>query len=107
MTTNPELGITNPYSLDETQFQAAVDLAKGQQPILRNYWSDAAAQMADFRNGDVVMGTSWQIVRNYLLAEDPPVAVDNIKPAEGSDGLVGHVDDRGRHGQRRTVPTYG
>jgi putative spermidine/putrescine transport system substrate-binding protein len=86
MTTNPELGITNPYSLDETQFQDAVDLAKQQQPILRNYWSDAAAQMADFRNGDVVLGTSWQIVLNYLLAEDPPVAVANLKPAEGSTG---------------------
>jgi putative spermidine/putrescine transport system substrate-binding protein len=86
MSTNPELGITNPYALDETQFQAAVDLARQQQPILRNYWSDAAAQMADFRNGDVVLGTTWQIVTNYLLAEDPPVAVDNIKPVEGSTG---------------------
>ena len=31
MATQPELGITNPYALDETQFQAAVDLLKQQR----------------------------------------------------------------------------
>jgi putative spermidine/putrescine transport system substrate-binding protein len=86
MSTNPELGITDPYSLDETQFQAAVDLAKQQQPLLANYWSDAALQISDFSNGDVVLGTTWQVNTNYLLAEDPPAPVANIKPSEGSTG---------------------
>ena len=28
MSTSPELGITNPYALDETQFEAAVELLR-------------------------------------------------------------------------------
>ena len=31
MKTKPDLGITNPYALDETQFDAAVDLLKQQR----------------------------------------------------------------------------
>ena len=39
MATNPELGITNPYALDETQFAAAVDLLKQQRGIIGRYWA--------------------------------------------------------------------
>jgi putative spermidine/putrescine transport system substrate-binding protein len=86
MDTNPELGITNPYALDETQFQAAVDLLKQQRPLISEYWSDYLKQMDSFRNGVSVLGTTWQIITNVLTAEDPPVPVANIKPKEGSTG---------------------
>ena len=40
MAHQPDLGIENPYALDETQFQAAVDLLKEQRPHISEYWSD-------------------------------------------------------------------
>jgi putative spermidine/putrescine transport system substrate-binding protein len=86
MSTNPDLGITEPYALDEAQFQAAVDLTKGQQGIINEYWSDYLLEMDAFRNGDSVIGTTWQVITNLLLAEDPPVPVANVKPKEGATG---------------------
>ena len=49
--TQPDLGITNPYALDDTQFQAAVDLLKQQKPILNSYWSDYTKEVAGFSSG--------------------------------------------------------
>ncbi|MDT5033653.1 MAG: putative spermidine/putrescine transport system substrate-binding protein, partial [Actinoplanes sp.] len=40
MKTKPELGIRNPYALDDKQLQAAVDLLKAQKPNVSEYWSD-------------------------------------------------------------------
>ena len=40
MTTQPDLGIKNPYALDEKQFHAAVDLLKEQRPMIGEYWTD-------------------------------------------------------------------
>jgi putative spermidine/putrescine transport system substrate-binding protein len=86
MSTNPDLGITNPYALDDTQFQAAVDLLKQQKPAITQYWVDYLKQMDDFRAGNSTVGTTWQIITNLLQFEDPPVAVDVIKPPEGATG---------------------
>jgi putative spermidine/putrescine transport system substrate-binding protein len=86
MSTKPELGIQNPYALDETQFAEAVALTKQQQPLINDYWSDYALEMDGFRNGDYVLGTTWQIITNLLLLEDPPVPVANVKPTEGATG---------------------
>ena len=86
MATNPDLGITNPYALDETQFQAAVDLLKAQKPAITQYWVDYLKQMDDFRSGNATVGTTWQIITNLLKGETPPVAVDVIKPTEGATG---------------------
>ena len=49
----PDLGIDNPYELDEDQFNAAVDLLKQQRPNVGEYWSDFAKQISSFANGDV------------------------------------------------------
>jgi len=78
----PELGITNPYALDETQLAAAVDLLKQQNKIIGEYWADPAAQIGSFVGGNTVVGTSWEILRK--LADD-----ENLKgtlPKEGSTG---------------------
>ena len=86
MSTRPDLGITNPYALDDNQFQAAIDLLTAQRPHIKTYWTDYVAQMDSFRNGDVDMGTTWQVIANLLQAEDPPVPVDIVNPEEGATG---------------------
>jgi putative spermidine/putrescine transport system substrate-binding protein len=86
MATRPELGIKNPYALDETQFQAAVDLLKQQKPAVTQRWVDYLKQMDDFRSGNSTVGTTWQVITNLLQVEDPPVLVEVIKPSEGATG---------------------
>jgi putative spermidine/putrescine transport system substrate-binding protein len=86
MTTKPELGIKNPYALDDTQFQAAIDLLKTQKPMISQYWVDYVKQMDAFRNGDATVGTTWQVITNLLQGEDPAVPVEVIKPPEGATG---------------------
>jgi len=86
MATKPDLNIKNPYALDDTQFQAAVDLLKQQKPLVGQYWTDYLKQMDAFRAGDVSLGTTWQVITNLLQAEDTPVPVDVVKPKEGATG---------------------
>ncbi len=40
MKTQPDLGIKNPYALDQKQLDAAVSLLKDQRQNLSEYWSD-------------------------------------------------------------------
>lgn len=84
MKTQPDLGITNPYALDDTQFQAAVDLLKAQKPAVGEYWGDYTKQISSFTNGNTVIGTSWQVIANVLQGEDVPV--DVMLPEEGATG---------------------
>jgi putative spermidine/putrescine transport system substrate-binding protein len=86
MKTNPDLKITNPYALDDTQFAAAVALLKQQNGAIKQRWTDYLKQMDDFRAGNANVGTTWQIITNLLRAETPPVKVDVIKPTEGATG---------------------
>jgi putative spermidine/putrescine transport system substrate-binding protein len=86
MKTKPELKITNPYALDDTQFAAAVELLKAQKPAVTQRWVDYLKQMDDFRAGTSTVGTTWQIITNLLEGETPPVKVDVIKPSEGATG---------------------
>jgi putative spermidine/putrescine transport system substrate-binding protein len=86
----PDLGIDNPYELDDEQFNAAVDLLKEQQPNVGEYWVDAAKQIQSFANEDVVVGTTWQYQYFALLADDAPVAASpasqGFVPEEGATG---------------------
>ena len=84
MATKPELKITNPYALDDTQFRAAVDLLKQQKGIIGEYWSDATKQIAAFKAGSTVIGTSWQYQANASKADG--VKVESAQPKEGSTG---------------------
>ena len=86
MSTNPELNIKNPYSLDDTQFAAAIDLLKKQKPAVGEYWGDYTKQISSFQNGNTVLGTTWQVIANVLQGSDPPTPVDVVKPAEGATG---------------------
>lgn len=84
MKTQPDLGITNPYELDDKQFQAAIDLLKKQRTIIGEYWSDYTKEQAAFTSGDSVVGTSWQVIANLLAADG--VKVDTTVPEEGATG---------------------
>jgi putative spermidine/putrescine transport system substrate-binding protein len=78
----PDLGITDPYELDQEQFDAAIDLLKQQSENIGEYWSDAAKEIQAFENGDTVVGTTWQYQAN-LLGDAP---VETTLPEEGSTG---------------------
>jgi putative spermidine/putrescine transport system substrate-binding protein len=86
MATRADLGIKNPYALDDTQFAAAVDLLKKQKPAIGQYWTDYAKQQQAFESGNAIIGTTWQVITNLLQAESPPVPVKAIQPPEGSTG---------------------
>lgn len=79
---NPDLGITNPYALDDTQLAAAVDLLKKQNGLLSEYWGDPVAQITSFTTGTSVVGTSWEILRT--LSDDD--RMQGTLPEEGSTG---------------------
>jgi putative spermidine/putrescine transport system substrate-binding protein len=82
MSTKPELGITNPYALDETQLAAAVELLKQQNGIIGEYWSDPVAQITSFVGGNTVVGTSWEILKKFAAQEN----LKTTLPKEGSTG---------------------
>ncbi|HEY3106779.1 MAG TPA: ABC transporter substrate-binding protein [Gaiellaceae bacterium] len=84
MKTQPSLGITNPYELDDDQFTAAVDLLKKQRTVIGEYWSDYTKEQAAFSGGDSVIGTTWQVITNLLEADKVPVKA--ILPKEGATG---------------------
>ncbi len=86
MKTRPDLNIKNPYSLDEAQFQAAIDLLKAQKPAVGEYWGDYTKQISSFQNGNTVLGTTWQVIANVLQVSDPPTPVEVVKPEEGATG---------------------
>jgi putative spermidine/putrescine transport system substrate-binding protein len=85
--TQPDLGIENPYELDDKQFDAAVALLKKQAPEVSDYWpGDVAKQVQAFTTKDAVVGTTWPYQVNLLQAAKPPVPVKAVKPKEGTTG---------------------
>ena len=71
MAHKPELGIKDPYELNEDQFKAALELLRGQRKLVGRYWHDAFIQMDDFTNEGVVASGSWPF---------------QVEPAEGREG---------------------
>jgi len=83
--TSPDLKITNPYALDDTQFQAAVDLLKTQRTLVSKYWAAYTDEVTSFGAQESVIGTAWQINVNLINA-DGKVKVDGVVPEEGATG---------------------
>ena len=79
---NADLKITNPYELDQAQFDAAVKLLKDQKKIVGQYWSTAEEQMQSFTSKDSLAGTSWPYQAN-LLTDQP---IGQTIPSEGATG---------------------
>jgi len=86
----PDLGIDNPYELNQEQFDAAVNLLKEQRPNVGEYWSVAAKQISAFANGDDQIGTTWQYQYFTLKDSGEPVAASpasqGFLPSEGATG---------------------
>jgi putative spermidine/putrescine transport system substrate-binding protein len=59
--TKPELGIKDPYQLNEDQYKAATELLRGQRKLVSRYWHDAMVQIDDFKNEGVPVegATGW------------------------------------------------
>ncbi|HVZ01765.1 MAG TPA: ABC transporter substrate-binding protein [Dongiaceae bacterium] len=84
---NPDLGITDPYYLDQKQFDAAVDLLKQQRQLVAKYWTDYAAQMDEFKNEGIVASTSWPLQVNSINGDaKSKIKVAGVVPEEGSTG---------------------
>jgi putative spermidine/putrescine transport system substrate-binding protein len=80
----PELGIKDPYELNEDQYKAALELLRVQRTLVGRYWHDAAIQVDDFQNEGVVASGSWPYQVNTLVAAKKPVA--STVPEEGVTG---------------------
>jgi putative spermidine/putrescine transport system substrate-binding protein len=85
MKSQPALGIKDPYSLDQKQFDAAVNLLKTQRTLVGEYWSDYTKEVQAFESGTSVIGTTWQVIAN-LIQDDKKADVQAIVPTEGSTG---------------------
>lgn len=85
--TNPALGITDPYELTKAQFDASVALLKEQKAkLIGKYWGTYGENIADFEQDLSQIGTTWPYQVSALKAEDPPVPVEAVLPAEGATG---------------------
>ncbi|MFZ4657087.1 MAG: ABC transporter substrate-binding protein [Caldilineaceae bacterium] len=90
----PELGIDDPYALNQEQFDAALALLRTQRELVGRYWHDAFVQIDDFTNEGVVASGSWPFQVNLLVANGEPIA--SVIPEEGATGWADttmmHVD---------------
>ncbi|MDM7981931.1 MAG: ABC transporter substrate-binding protein [Rhizobium sp.] len=79
----PELGIKDPFELNEDQYKAALDLLRVQRTLVSRYWHDAFIQIDDFKNEGVVASGSWPFQVNLLKADQP---IASVFPKEGVTG---------------------
>jgi putative spermidine/putrescine transport system substrate-binding protein len=84
MATQPDLGITNPYALDQKQFDAAIAALESQKSIVSQYWALYTDQQASLEAGSVTLGTSWQVIVNLATANGAKIAATKTK--EGATG---------------------
>ncbi|EMP54682.1 family 1 extracellular solute-binding protein [Marinobacter santoriniensis NKSG1] len=83
----PELGITDPYELNDEQYQAVLAVLRKQHDLLHRYWHDYNVQMSDFKNEGVVASSAWPFQANALKAEGQPIATSFPK-----EGVTGWAD---------------
>ena len=84
MATQPDLGIKNPYALDQKQFDAATALLKQQKPLVAEYWGDYVKQGQGLASGSITQGQGWQLTANLANADGDKVGT--TKPKEGATG---------------------
>lgn len=98
MSTQPKLGIKDPYELTQTQYDAALNLLRGQRKLVGRYWHDAFVQIDDFKNEGVVASSSWGFQANVLAAEKQPIAT-----AVPKEGVTGWADSTMLHAEAKNV----
>jgi putative spermidine/putrescine transport system substrate-binding protein len=84
MATKPDLGIKNPYALDQKQFDAAIALLNQQKPLVAEYWGDYVKQGQGLSSGTISQGQGWQLTANLANADGDKVGT--VKPKEGATG---------------------
>ncbi|HEU4910705.1 MAG TPA: extracellular solute-binding protein [Actinomycetes bacterium] len=84
MATQPDLGIENPYALDQEQFDAAIALLEQQKPLVAEYWGDVVKQGQGLATGSVKQSQGWQLTANIANADGEKVGT--TKPKEGTTG---------------------
>jgi putative spermidine/putrescine transport system substrate-binding protein len=85
MSTQPKLGIKNPYALDKSQLAAAVALLKVQKKNVGEYWSDYTKSVQSFESSNTLLGSSWQVIANTING-GKKVKVSSTVPKEGATG---------------------
>ena len=83
-TAKPSLGITDPYELTQTQFNATVKLLQQQKPLIKAYWNLASQEINLFQSKTVVAGAAWPYQTNTLKSDH--VAIADTIPTEGATG---------------------
>ncbi len=81
METQPDLGIENPYALDQDQLDAAVEVLKDQNEHVGEYWTDYTKEAQAFKTGSSVIGTTWE----YTASISGP-KTETVFPDSGSTG---------------------
>lgn len=84
MSKHPELGIKDPYELNEAQYKAALDLLRQQRPLVARYWHDVNVHVQDFTSEGLAASSSWPFQVNTLKANKQSIA--SVVPKEGATG---------------------
>ena len=93
----PELGIKDPYELNEEQYKAALDLLRAQRTLVGRYWHDAFIQIDDFKNEGVVASSSWPFQVNILQADKAAMEKTPIASTIPEEGATGWADTTMMH----------
>jgi putative spermidine/putrescine transport system substrate-binding protein len=95
----PELGIKDPYELNEEQYKASLDLLRAQRAIVGRYWHDAFMQIDDFKNEGVVASSSWPFQVNLLQADKDAIAKTPVASTIPQEGATGWADTTMMHSE--------
>ena len=90
-THQPDLGIDNPYELDEDQFNAAVDLLKQQQPNVGEYW-------ARLREADLIVHERRLHGRHDVAVPVPRRCRVRVQPVASTPASQGFLPEEGATG---------
>ena len=97
MKKQPDLGIKDPYELNEAQYKAALDLLRGQRVLVGRYWHDAMMQIEDFKNEGVAASSSWPFQVNLLQADKDAMAKSPVASTIPEEGATGWADTTMMH----------
>jgi putative spermidine/putrescine transport system substrate-binding protein len=78
----PDLGIEDPYALNDAQRKAALAVLEANRRLAHSLWDDANSQVQAFTRDGVVASASRAFQANTLVANKAPVA--STIPSEGA-----------------------
>jgi putative spermidine/putrescine transport system substrate-binding protein len=99
MKKKPELGIKDPYELNEAQYKEALNLLRQQKQLVSRYWHDAFLQIDDFKNEGVVASSSWPFQINILQADKAAMEKTPISSTVPEEGATGWADTTMLHSE--------